>query len=279
MDINQKKVKVFVALNDNEERKRCIRILEYFKDVLLVGSAITGEEAFHKICMTKPEVVIAEVILPGLDAYMMMELLEDRITFAMPQFVLCYTVLPEIFSSITPGRNVMHFLAFPMREKILERQLRMSINYYQQNRVRHEIRNLHFSENKNEFVASMMYEHDDSRWEKIVRYEMENFGAFTHYKGYRYLLDAICYVVRMDESDKHSITEIYQLIAARRDTTVIAVEKAIRKYISNIWKNGSIDYLKEFWRVSFITDENRPSNSSFISYVAQKIKTDYNLLP
>ena len=34
MNINQKKVKVFVALNDNEERTRCIRILEYFNDVL-----------------------------------------------------------------------------------------------------------------------------------------------------------------------------------------------------------------------------------------------------
>ena len=279
MDINRKQVKVFVALNDNEERMRCIRILERFQDVFLVGSAVTGEEAFHKICMTKPEVVIAEVILPGLDAYLMMELLEDRISFAMPQFVLCYTVLPEIFSTLTPGNHVMHFLAFPMREKILERQLRMSVDYYQQNRVRQEVRNLKFSEEKNQFVASMMYEHDEGRWEKIVNYEMENFGAFTQYKGYRYLVDAICYVSCLEEDDKQNITQLYKLIASRRETTVVAVEKAIRKYISNIWKNGCMEYLMEFWRVSFITEDNRPSNSSFISYVAQKIKTDYYLLP
>ena len=30
MDINRKQVKVFVALNDNEERMRCILILERF---------------------------------------------------------------------------------------------------------------------------------------------------------------------------------------------------------------------------------------------------------
>ena len=52
------------------------RMLETEEDIQVVGKAENGEEAYEMILNTKPDVVLMDVIMPGMDGVAVME--KDR---------------------------------------------------------------------------------------------------------------------------------------------------------------------------------------------------------
>lgn len=301
MKLEWEKIKVFIALNDCVEKKMCYELLQRFPGMSIVGEANNGDDALYQICYTTPHIVLADVILPGMDAYTLMDLVKEKVNNAMPYFVLCYSVMPEIFTAVQPSEYVMHYILFPMREAVLQKQLGLCIEYYLEKKrqikseaILEEVTLKKEMIEKKKDPESMLnsrqkewfkkakqdeFHNIEARWEEIVGYEIGNLGGLSTYKGYYYLIDAISQVIREKGDGRFCVTKLYPEIAKKKQTTSSGVEKAIRTSIQQIWEKGNENYLKKFWGINCIEQDNRPGNSNFICYVAQKIKRDYSLLP
>ena len=69
--------------------------------------------------------------------------------------------------------------------------------------------------------------------------------------------------------------ELYPKIADEFNTTVSRVERSIRHAIEISWNRGNWDYMQEIFGYSVDIDRSKPTNSEFITTVADKLRLEY----
>ena len=117
---------------------------------------------------------------------------------------------------------------------------------------------------------------------QVEDYELENYiteamldiGVPAHLKGYHYLREAIMLSVK-DMELVSSVTKLlYPAIAKHFKTTDQKVERAIRNAIEVSWTRGNTDTFEEIFGYSVEQGKNRPTNSEYISRIADKVRLD-----
>ena len=63
-------------------------------------------------------------------------------------------------------------------------------------------------------------------------------------------------------------------LASKFDTTVSRVERAIRHAIEVSWIRGDINLMEELFGFSVSCDKSKPTNSEFLTTIADRIKLD-----
>ena len=66
--------------------------------------------------------------------------------------------------------------------------------------------------------------------------------------------------------------EIYPQIASKYDTTPSRVERAIRHAIEVSWIRGDLALMEDLFGFSVSCDKAKPTNSEFLSTIADRIK-------
>ena len=98
---------------------------------------------------------------------------------------------------------------------------------------------------------------------QVEDYELENYiteamldiGVPAHLKGYHYLREAI-------------------MLSVKDMELVSSVERAIRNAIEVSWTRGNTDTFEELFGYSVEQGKNRPTNSEYISRIADKVRLD-----
>lgn len=111
--------------------------------------------------------------------------------------------------------------------------------------------------------------------EKDVTDMIHEIGVPAHIKGYQYLREAIMMSVE-DNEMLSSITKVlYPSIAKKYQTTPSRVERAIRHAIEVAWSRGRMETLDALFGYTINTGKGKPTNSEFISLIADKIRLQY----
>lgn len=101
-----------------------------------------------------------------------------------------------------------------------------------------------------------------------VAARLHRLGVPPHFKGYRYLIDAIGFVVH-DLSLLHNVTtELYPSVARRHGTTAQRVERAIRNAVEVTLERGDLGEIERIFGYVIDPGDGKLSNSSFIAQVA-----------
>ena len=99
-------------------------------------------------------------------------------------------------------------------------------------------------------------------------------GVPAHIKGYQYLRDAIMMTVK-DMNIINAITKVlYPTVARHYDTTSSRVERAIRHAIEVAWDRGDVETLQKFFGYTVSQTKGKPTNSEFISMLADKLRLE-----
>ena len=98
-------------------------------------------------------------------------------------------------------------------------------------------------------------------------------GCPTNILGYRYLREAI--IIAINDMDViNAITKVlYPQVAKTFQTTPSRVERAIRHAIEVAWGGGDLDTLQRFFGYTVSNTKGKPTNSEFISNIANYIIT------
>lgn len=106
---------------------------------------------------------------------------------------------------------------------------------------------------------------------KRVTAVMHYLGAPAHLIGYDYMRYAIILTVE-DKSVVRSMTKVlYPSIAKEFGTTPSRAERAIRHIIETMWSRCDIDVLCDIFGYTVSSGKGKPTNSEFISLVAENI--------
>ncbi|MBP3352740.1 MAG: sporulation initiation factor Spo0A C-terminal domain-containing protein [Lachnospiraceae bacterium] len=119
---------------------------------------------------------------------------------------------------------------------------------------------------------------EDYELEAYIAETMLDIGVPVHLKGYHYLREAILLSIR-DMELVSSVTKLlYPAIAKHFKTTDQKVERAIRNAIEVSWTRGNTDTFESLFGYSVVQGRNRPTNSEYISRIADKVRLDIKLL-
>jgi len=115
---------------------------------------------------------------------------------------------------------------------------------------------------------------EDYELERYITEVMLDMGVPAHLKGYHYLREAILLSGR-DMELVGSVTKLlYPAIAKHFKTTDQKVERAIRNAIEVSWTRGNAETFEEVFGYSVLQGRSRPTNSEYISRIADKMRLD-----
>lgn len=250
----EQKIRVLIADSDKEFTALLQGAFEKNPVLELVGIAETGRRAIELCEEERPDVLLIDLVLPEVDGLTVIERVQDTGVSA---------VVLSAFSStesnaICARMNVRYVMRKPIEIDVLMERL-------QQYRKK-GLSVVPPSENDEELALEIR-----------VTEVIHQIGVPAHIKGYQYLRDAIMLTVH-DLEAVGAITKIlYPEIAKKYRTTSSRVERAIRHAIEVAWDRGDLETLQSYFGYTVSGIKGKPTNSEFISMIADRLRLQMKL--
>ena len=243
-------------------------ILEGEKEYHVVGKADNGNEAYNMIMKTRPDVVLMDIVMPGMDGISVMEKIKSNAEMKdSTSFIMVTAAGSENLTAEAFKLGASYYIMKPFTREIILDKLRRLTGYKNKTTMLSGSRRVKPYVNKAEYMEQNL--------ENDVTQMLHEIGIPAHIKGYQYLRDAIIISVG-DQEMLTSVTKIlYPTIAKKHDTTPSRVERAIRHAIEVAWNRGEMDTINDLFGYTVSTGKGKPTNSEFIALIADKIRLDY----
>lgn len=259
---NMESIKIFIADDDEKRAQEVKEVLIKEKDFEIVGIANEGNKAVEMIMDNKVDIVLLELVLPGLDGLGVIEKINSKSANAgaCPAFMIISSSNRQNLVDCAFEVGASYFMLRPFNFEVLINRIRQ-IHYACKGRI-----------TKGNTSSVVSY---DNCLESDVTNIIHEIGVPAHIKGYQYLRDAIIMSVN-DNEMLNSITKIlYPTIAKRHKTTPSRVERAIRHAIEVAWSRGKMDTIDELFGYTVCNGKGKPTNSEFVALIADKIRLEY----
>ena len=193
----------------------------------VVGNAENGEDAYQMIVNSKPDVVLLDVIMPGMDGVEVMEKVKQEGNLEKnPCFIMVTAAGSDAVTSDAFRMGASYFIMKPFKKEVLVDKIHRIANYGLKPRglnLAAGVRKIKPYEN--------MLDYMEQNLENDITQILHEIGVPAHIKGYQYLRDAITISVE-DQDMLTSVTKVlYPTIAKKHQTTPSRVERAIRHAI------------------------------------------------
>jgi len=238
--------KVLLADAGEEARAAVEEAVRGTREFSVEGSTADGAEALELIGRLSPDVVVMDLVLPGLDGMSLIRRLpkENRPKIIVTSALSTGRVVSEVMEA-----GAYYFLSKPVEQTALLERMRLAVSAGQGMD--------HSAELKNR-VTSIIHE----------------IGVPAHIKGYQYLREAI--IITVENMDViNAVTKVlYPEVAKRFGTTPSRVERAIRHAIEVAWDRGDLETLQKFFGYTVSNTKGKPTNSEFIAMIADRLDLD-----
>ena len=256
-------LKILIADDNHEFRRACRAKLAELGYRQFEESA-TGDDTLFKINAFRPDVVLIDTWLPGLDV---VQVIRGALALSFapgkpPAFiVLSYAQNKNIFcEAIEAGAD--YCMLKPLDFACLSDRMQ-------------RIRRLRNGEQNSAPTGTGIPEKRpaaDPDLESQVTKVIHQIGVPAHIKGYQYLRTAIL-MVMADSDVINSVTKIlYPAVAKQYATTASRVERAIRHAIEVAWDRGDLDTLNSYFGYTIQMSRGKPTNSEFIAMIADNLR-------
>lgn len=233
-------------------------IKEYFKDnetINICFEAHDGDEGAQLIAENhdKFDLIILDLIMPKKDG---MHVLKEMKRLGITKKVIVVTSYnaAEVIRDVSEY-GVNYYVLKPFDLADLESRIYDVIN-------------------KNDDKQSIDF--FNSNLQVSVTKMLHELGIPSHIKGYSYIREAVCIIFGNPEIIGGITKELYPELAAKYNTTVSRVERAIRHAIEVSWNRGNLDFMEELFGYSVDIDKAKPTNSEFVVTIADKLRLDFH---
>ena len=230
----------------NEEFRTLVRgIIDETEEFTVVGSVGDGAEALRLARQEAPDLLLMDVLLPGLDGFGVLKQLREL--ERPPKVILISAFCRDSVVSEAVELGASYFMFKPVEENaLLDRMRALFSRDLPEERHPVELKNL---------VTSVIHE----------------IGVPAHIKGYQYLREAI--MIAVDDMDViNAVTKVlYPEVAKRFATTPSRVERAIRHAIEVAWDRGDLETLQKYFGYTVSNAKGKPTNSEFIAMIADRL--------
>lgn len=238
------RIKVMLTDVNEDARSMLQDALEKTGRFTVVGSTGDGNEVLQMVADAKPDVLVLDLILQGMDGLGILRRLDGE---KRPKILAVSNFVTQEVVAEAGNLGASMFLSKPYNESAMVEHL---ISLAEKSE-----KQLH-GPGLEELVTSIIHE----------------VGVPAHIKGYQYVREAI--MITVENMDViNSVTKVlYPEVAKRYHTTPSRVERAIRHAIEVAWDRGDLETLQRFFGYTVSNAKGKPTNSEFIAMISDRIR-------
>lgn len=238
------RIKIMLTDVNEDARSMLQDALEKTGRFTVVGSTGDGNEVLQMVADAKPDVLVLDLILPGLDGLGILRRMDSE---KRPKILAVSNFVTQEVVAEAGNLGASMFLSKPYNESAMVEHL---ISLAEKTE-----KQLH-GPGLEELVTSIIHE----------------VGVPAHIKGYQYVREAI--MITVENMDViNSVTKVlYPEVAKRYHTTPSRVERAIRHAIEVAWDRGDLETLQRFFGYTVSNAKGKPTNSEFIAMISDRIR-------
>ncbi len=254
------KLSVMVADDDEIYVKKLAEVINKREDMECSGYALNGEEALELAAITRPDVIVLDMLMPRMDGMGFLRRLGSCGLKRKPVIIVnsMSRLTGMVEAAVSSGAD--YFMVKPQSgEAICDTISDISAQEL-------------YKRDKEQKITE---ESSDFKLEKGVTYFLHALGVPANLDGYKYIRSAIINAA-MDMSLLEPITKkLYPIIAEEYDTSVCCVERSMRHAINVSWKRGSRKVIGDVFGYTAEDGRRRPTNSEYIAMAADDFRMRY----
>lgn len=272
------KLHIMIADSNGQNGYELKRFLENKTEIGTIDVTTDGIEACEMILSRRPDVVLLDVILPGLDGLGILEKVNVQWKGdGRPAFIYVTSISTQSLVECAVKLGASYFVLRPFQPESIYRRILQIKNGATMNPCRQQqekrIRYYYEADNHRMDVVDETEELLENDVTKIIR----ELGIPAHIKGYQYIREGIIMAVK-DMNMLNYITKLlYPSIAKKYRTTSSSVERAIRHAIEVAFSRGRIEILEDMFGYTVNAGKGKPTNSEFIALIADKLRLEYGI--
>ena len=246
------KKKIIMADTSEEFRQMLAELIQAEEDLTVCAQTASGEELLDLVTVHKPDVVLMDLMLAGMDG---LEVLEELGENRPRVLVLSSFNNPSLAGQVAQKGGDYCMLKPCRAQSVIGRTRELAGGK----------------------TGTQIQEETSSRdLERQVTAIIHEIGVPAHIKGYQYLREAIGLAVD-DMEIINAVTKVlYPAVAKKFNTTSSRVERAIRHAIEVAWDRGDLETLQKYFGYTVSNAKGKPTNSEFIAMIADRISLEGN---
>ncbi len=241
---NSKKIKLYIADSENDN------ILNYFSkkdEYEVVGSSQNGQDVIKDVEALKPDFLITEVMLSGMDGFMVLENLKKQMK-EMPKVIFISNLSHSGFISKAIKEGASYFMVKPIIPENLEERIKDLLSDNNEKEIKNE-------KQLDEKISNIFI----------------SIGIPAHIKGYQFLREAVKLAVEEPEIIGSITKKLYPTIAEKFETSSSKVERGMRHAIEVAWNRGKIENINSLFGLKIYSSNEKPTNGELIALIADKM--------
>ena len=259
------KINLLVCDCDTSVKMEVENRLESIENINLVGFITDGNKALDIIEREKIDLLVIDVVLAGIDGFEVIRRIRSNPNVSIKRIIVTSGMVNDSIFAFTNNYNIDLMIMKPYNLDSLILKLEYLSTY-------------DISSTYQKIVDPKSIESEEllkTRLMNDITSILHDVGIPAHIKGYNYLRTAIEEVFYAKSMSGKITKELYPSIARKYLSTSSRVERAIRHAIEVAWGRGNIDAIDSLFGYTINADKAKPTNSEFISMIADKLKLMY----
>lgn len=247
MENGKKKVKIYFA--DTQDDNSLLSYFQNNENYQVVGFNSDGQQVVQDVENTKPDFLILEVLLSGMDGFMVFDKIKQSLKEEAPKVIFISNLSHSGFVSKAIKEGASYFMVKPVMPENLEERI--------------------------VDLLSSKEKIEEDKSEKQLDEKISNIfisiGIPAHIKGYQFLREAVKLAVEEPEIIGSITKRLYPTIAEKFETSSSKVERGMRHAIEVAWNRGKIENINSLFGLKIYSSNEKPTNGELIALIADKM--------
>lgn len=245
------KKKILITDADEQFSTELMTALQACDMFEVVGLATDGEQAIQMVKHKRPDILVLDLLLTKYDGLTVLE--QIRSNQHRPKTVVASAFISNYVAASAVRMGAQQLIHKPCGVDVVIKSLQRMVTGEKDSPV-------------------IFLWNGERSVESLVTGILHNIGVPAHIKGYQYLREAIILAVKDKDENRAILKCRYKEVADIFDTTAERVMRAIRHAIEVAWDRGDLDTLQGYFGYTVSNTKGKPTNSEFISIVADRIR-------
>ena len=252
-------IRLIIAEDNDELRGFMVQYFSRQQDITVVGEAGNGLNAIKLAQEAQADVMLLDMIMPGLDGFGVLLQLQGMAPEKKPDVIAVTALARDDFIRRAVELGVQYYMIKPVELQVLLERIRDVAR-----------------QRRNEPLEPRALSPAGLSLDDKISNLFLAMGIPAHIKGYQYLREGIKLVIAQPAMIGGITKELYPAIARRFTTTPSKVERAIRHAIEVAWSRGRVDTLNRALGCAVAHPDEKPTNGEFIALLADKLSMEHS---
>lgn len=271
------------SVQNRENKKEVMKTL----GMNVILSTGDGTKVLDAIRNKKVDVVIMDIILPGIDGIGILE--ETKDIPQKPIFIIETALHMDNLVNEAIQHGADYYILKPASTQMLIRRIYQLLDRRDKSKL--YSKNIDFDLETTDIIKTkdVMKKNTETFSNNISKEEIKysgnlelditnilhKIGIPAHIKGYKYIREGVLLSFKDWRLLDYITKSLYPTIAEKYNTTSSSVERTIRHAIEVAWTKGNLETLENMFGNTICAGRGKPTNSEFMSLVTDMIRLAY----